>query len=231
MKALCPVAMPGIRALGTSLLDVFFPVPRMEGERRLLEAPFCERCGHPYWGQIGARFRCVNCGGSACHYVAARAQYLNRGAVRETVHAFKYGRAYWLRRALGEWIADGFERHYGGMGFDVIVPVPLHPSRLRWRGFNQAEELGKALSRRIGLPVIEGLRRLRDTGAQVAMGRRERRSNVRGAFGLAGSGAYRDTRVLLVDDVFTTGSTVNECARQLMRAGAASVHAITVARG
>lgn len=231
MKVWGSAAIAGIRGLGSSMLDVFFPVPRLEGGRRLLEAPFCERCGHPYWGQMGGRFRCVNCGGRACHYEAARAQYLNRGAVRETVHAFKYGGAYWLRRMLGGWIVEGFERHYAGVGFDVIVPVPLHPSRLRWRGFNQAEELGKVLSRRTGLPVIAGLRRLRDTGAQVAMGRRERRSNVRGAFGLAGSGTYRDTRVLLVDDVFTTGSTVNECARQLRRAGAASVHAITVARG
>lgn len=224
-------AVSGIRALCSSVLDVFFPVPQLDGERRLLEAPFCERCGHPYWGQIQGRFRCSNCGGRACHYVAARAQYLNRGVVRETIHAFKYRREYWLRRTLGEWVVEGFERHYGAERFDAIVPVPLHPRRLGWRGFNQAEELAKALSRRSGLPVIRALRRLKDTAAQVAMGRRERRSNVRGAFGLAGSGTYRDTRILLVDDVLTTGSTIDECARQLRRAGAMSVHAITVSRG
>lgn len=231
MSAWVARAVPALGGLGSSLLDVFFPVPEVAGERRLLEAPFCERCGHPYWGEIGARFRCSNCGGRPCHYEAARAQYLNRGAVREAVHAFKYGGAYWMRGTLGDWIVAGFERHYGGMAFDLIVPVPLYPARLRWRGFNQAEELARTLSRRTGVPSAPVLRRLRDTGAQVAMGRRERQSNVRGAFGLAGPGACRDTRLLLVDDVFTTGSTIDECARILKRAGAASVHAMTVSRG
>ncbi|HPA20847.1 MAG TPA: ComF family protein [Verrucomicrobiae bacterium] len=231
MRPCFDAAILGLTRLGSPLLDLFFPVPELRGERCLLEEPFCERCGHPYWGEIDGPFRCTNCGGRVCHYAKARAQYLNRGAVREAVHAFKYAGEYWLRRMLGEWIVEGFERHYADMAFDMIVPVPLHPSRFRWRGFNQAEELAKVLSSRMGVPLVRGLRRLRDTGVQAAMGRRERWTNVRGAFGLAGSGAYRDTRVLLVDDVFTTGSTVNECARQLRRAGALSVHVIAVARG
>lgn len=225
------VVTMAIRELGSPLLDLFFPMPALEGERRLLERPFCERCGHPYKGQIDRPFRCSNCAGMRCHYDAARALYLNRGGVRDAVHQFKYARQYWLRRTLGAWIIEGFDRHYPGMAFDVIMPVPLHPARFRWRGFNQADELARALSENTGFPVARALRRLRNTAVQAAMGRRERWVNVRGAFGLADSMACRDTRILLVDDVFTTGSTVNECARLLKRAGALSVHVIAVARG
>lgn len=231
MKRCAGMALSMFRELGSPLLDLFFPMPELVGERHLLEMPFCERCGHPYSGRIDGPFRCTNCAGRACYYDAARAQYLNRGAIRAAVHRFKYAREYWLRKTLGAWIVEGFHRHYAGMVFDLVMPVPLHPSRLRWRGFNQAEELARALAHRLGYPFGRGLRRLRDTGTQAEMGRRQRWANVRGAFGLAESTPCRDTRILLVDDVFTTGSTVSECARTLKRAGALSVHVIAVARG
>ncbi len=115
-------------------------------------------------------------------------------------------------------------------GIDAILPVPLHPSRERERGFNQAYILAKLLSRRHGVPVLKGLlRRIRPTPPQAGK-RRERIRNVRGAFRVHHPEQIRGRSILLVDDVYTTGATVNECARVLMKAGARGVWVYTLAR-
>jgi len=114
--------------------------------------------------------------------------------------------------------------------FDVIVPVPLHPARRRERGFNQAELLARSLSRLTGLPVMLVLERVRYTTTQTAFDRTERMENLRNAFRLRPARNVRGSRVLLVDDVLTTGSTLSECARVLKESGASSVHAATAAR-
>lgn len=231
MNAAWPALASAAREFGLPLLDLVFPLPDPLPLCHRLEPPFCARCAHPFDGQICRPFRCANCGGRPCHYDSARAQFLNRGPVRAAIHAFKYDRAFWLRRRLGAWLVEGFDRFHRARDFDAIVPVPLHPARLRWREFNQATELSRWLSRHSGLPVHPWLRRIRHTRVQATLTRAERRANILGAFGLAPDADCRDTRALLVDDVFTTGSTVNECARLLKRAGAASVHVLAVARG
>ena len=114
--------------------------------------------------------------------------------------------------------------------FDVIVPVPLHPTRQRERGFNQASLLAELLSPEISVPSKPLLERIRHTTTQTALDRAERMKNLHNAFRLRKRVNVRDLRVLLVDDVLTTGSTLSECARVLKRAGAISVHAVTAAR-
>lgn len=114
--------------------------------------------------------------------------------------------------------------------WDVTVPVPLHPRRLRWRGFNQSLELARAAARRSGCAVApQGLRRIRETTPQTGLSESERKANIKGAF-TAPSDAVRQKRVLLVDDVLTTGATLDECARTLTRAGASSVDVLVLAR-
>ncbi len=114
---------------------------------------------------------------------------------------------------------------------DVVVPVPLHPARLRRRGFNQAWVLATPVARRLQVPIVGSrLRRVRPTASQVALPERDRRRNVRGAFVVVARRPVAGLRVLLVDDVFTTGATVAECARALSAAGAAAVDALTLAR-
>jgi ComF family protein len=114
--------------------------------------------------------------------------------------------------------------------FDLIVPVPLHPARLRERGFNQAELLAKTLTQKIGVPVFAALERIRYTTTQTAFDRIDRTENLHNAFRLRKKVTVRELQVLLVDDILTTGSTLSECARVLREAGARSVYAVTAAR-
>ena len=111
------------------------------------------------------------------------------------------------------------------------MPVPLHPARKRERGFNQAELLALALHRHSGVPVENALQRTRYTTTQTQFDRSERMENLKGAFRLRRGSNVQDLRMLLVDDVLTTGSTLSECASVLKKAGALSVHAATAARG
>src|SRR5690606_20104960 len=114
---------------------------------------------------------------------------------------------------------------------DAIVPVPLHPSRRRWRQFNQAEALARLVGARRGIPVESALLRIRATGTQTQLDRRARIENLRNAFRIRQDAQMKGRSILLLDDVFTTGSTVEECARQLLAAGAARVRVVTIARG
>jgi ComF family protein len=197
-----------------------------------LRAPFCERCSQPFPGAITDAFTCQNCHDRVLHFDAAISCYRSRGVVRELMHSFKYGKQLHLRHTLGAWLCDTLDDpRLAGRRFDCIVPVPLHPARERERGFNQAELLARALGRKSGLPVRPLLRRIRYTTTQTQFDRHERMENLSGAFRLRRGVDVQELRVLLVDDVLTTGSTLSECAEVLKRAGALSVHAATAARG
>ena len=166
------------------------------------------------------------------HFDAAVSAYRSRGVVRQVIHQFKYGRQTHLRQVIGGWLGEALaDSRLVGQRCDLIVPVPLHPARQRERGFNQAELLAEALHRRSGIPVGDLLQRTRYTTTQTQFDRSERMENLRGAFRLRRSGDVRGLRMLLVDDVLTTGSTLSECACVLRRGGARSVYATTAARG
>ncbi len=223
------------------LLDLLFPpacavcreaghyplCPRCRSAFRLIRPPVCQRCGRPLRGPPDLIFTCVPCRRRRTSFVCARAAGIYDGALREAVHALKFGGCRAMARPLGEMVAEVVASD-ARMRADVVVPVPLHRRRLRERGFNQAELLADEVARRLGLPSRPGaLERVRETPAQVGLGKEDRRVNVRGAFvardGVAGA------RVLLVDDVLSTGSTAVECARALRTAGAAAVTVAAVA--
>jgi ComF family protein len=149
----------------------------------------------------------------------------------DVIHQFKYNRQIHLRNLVARWLraALGDER-LRDCRFDVIVPVPLHPARQRERGFNQASLLAQLLSAHTSIPSKPLLKRIRYTTTQTALDRSERMENLHNAFRLRKNADMRGLRVLLIDDVLTTGSTLSECARVLKRAGAISVHAATAAR-
>ena len=199
---------------------------------RRIEAPFCECCSQQFDGAITQRFTCSNCAGREVHFECAVAAYLSRGVVRDFLHAFKYSGQFHLRRPLAGWLAKALEDPRISSGpFDALVPVPLHHIRFREREFNQAAELAALVSQRCGVPVLHALKRIRNTSTQTKLDRAERMENLRGAFRVRHTARVKDRHILLVDDVFTTGSTVEECSRVLLHAGAASVRVITVARG
>ena len=132
---------------------------------------------------------------------------------------------------LGLFLAQNFQRLFPGQSFDRIVPVPLHPRRLRERGFNQCVLLSRPLSRALGIPVDLGsVARVRHTPSQSASQFTERKRNLVGAFAVHFPSAVRGQSILVVDDVYTTGATLDDLAANLIRAGAKRVGALTLAR-
>jgi competence protein ComFC len=193
--------------------------------------PFCAKCSEPFDGAVASGFSCANCTHRTIHFDAAIAAYRSRGVVRRVVLNFKYGRQIYLRHLVAQWLyaaLDDSRLHQ--QQFDLIVPVPLHRARQRERGFNQAALLADLLSTRIAIPSRPALERTHYTTTQTAFDRSERMENLRGAFRLRRNTDVRGLRVLLVDDVLTTGSTLSECARTLKSGGARTVYAATAAR-
>ncbi|MBU4277101.1 MAG: ComF family protein [Proteobacteria bacterium] len=188
--------------------------------------PSCRVCGLP-----GHSWHCPACAASPPAFDAARALALHTGPLAEVVRGFKYQRRYWLGEGLSRLLGTAPRSWWATA--DIVAPVPLHPRRLVARGFNQALVLAR------GLPGGQGpelaprlLNRKRYTRPQVGLDPGARRRNVEGAFALAPAwqGRLEGAWVLLVDDVFTTGATVNECAKVLKQAGAERVEVLTLVR-
>ncbi|HEV2046866.1 MAG TPA: ComF family protein [Chthoniobacterales bacterium] len=193
--------------------------------------PFCAKCSEPFEGAITGPFTCANCAHRTIYFDAAVSAYRSRGIVRRIILDFKYGRRLYLRHLVARWLFAALDDdRLRQKRFDVIIPVPLHPARERERGFNQAALLAELASAQMSLQTRPLLERTRYTTTQTAFDRAERMENLHGAFRLRKSADVRKLRVLLIDDVLTTGSTLSECARVLKKAGAISVHAATAAR-
>jgi ComF family protein len=208
------------------------------GLPRLME-PFCKSCGEAFAGEIDRPFACPNCHDQKFAFDFARPATVRDECTLDLVHRLKYGREIHLSRELGRLAGEAFaadERLAPALdGGWPLVPVPIHRKRLRHRHFNQAAEISLALSRLCGLPVLEALRRVRQTETQTALTRKQRMENLRGAFEITRAGRRwiesKPEGAVLIDDVLTTGSTVNECAKTLRRAGFKSVFVVTVMRG
>jgi ComF family protein len=152
--------------------------------------------------------------------------------VLEVIHRFKYSRAVWFEPFLVKLLLEKAVPVLQSQAWDMIVPVPLHPVKQREREFNQAERLARHLSHATDIPIdCRLLRRLLPTRTQTLLTRRERADNVSGAFGLRTGHRLNGERAVLIDDVFTTGATTNECAKVLRRNGSGDVCVWTVARG
>jgi ComF family protein len=149
------------------------------------------------------------------------------GTLRQLVHLFKYGGVRPLARPFGRFMIQALPRD---ASFDVIVPMPLHWFKQWQRGFNQADLLAREIGKKWGVPVRNLIRRRRATSPQAGLTNAKRRANVRGAFRIARGKPLQGMRVLLVDDVVTTGATASACARVLKRAGAAHVALLALAR-
>lgn len=180
--------------------------------------------------------RCASCLERRPHFTSARsvARYRasaesDRRSLPSLIRRHKYGLDQSLQKALAEFLGDALP--YSAADCDVVIPVPLHRRRLWWRGFNQAALLARTISRRLNKPLdLQTLTRMKVTTPQTSQDHDERRRNVRRAFSVARAVRIKGRRVLLIDDVMTTGATVDECARVLMAAGAARVDVLTLAR-
>lgn len=199
---------------------------------QFVRPPFCERCGMPFDGDITASFECSNCRELKLYFTSARAAVVAKTVVRDAIHHFKYSRALWFENFLAGLLMDEAVPVLAGQKWDFIVPVPLHPLKKREREFNQAELLAARLSKAAHVPLnTKLLHRVKATATQTLLKREQRATNMRGAFAIRDGVKLDGERIVLVDDVFTTGATTNDCARALRDAGAEEVSVWTVARG
>ncbi len=194
-------------------------------------SPRCSRCGIPFASPSDTDHLCSECLTEERYFSRARSVCRYEGLIVEAISRFKYGGAIRLAPALGMLLAAYQDSQFPFSGLDLILPVPLHPRRLRERGFNQSLLLARQVSRRHSIPLnFTVLRRIRPTPPQTRLSGPDRQRNVRGAFEVVKPSVLAGKKVLLIDDVFTTGATARECARVLLGGGAREITVLTLAR-
>jgi ComF family protein len=199
---------------------------------RFIQPPFCKRCGLPYEGEITGTFECSNCREMDLHFSSARSAVVANGLVLDVIHRYKYLRALWFEPFLADLLIRQAKSVLDEPKWDWIVPVPLHRLKEREREFNQAKRLAKQLSQATGIPVKSDLlERIEFTQTQTRLTRPQRIANVRSAFRLQRKLRLNGERIVLLDDVLTTGATTSACAKVLQKAGAGEICVWTVARG
>jgi ComF family protein len=198
-----------------------------------VEAPACMVCGHPFYGELAGERMCPHCEGLAPAFREGRTCVLFKGPARALMHELKYHRGLYALADIEAAIRQS-PRTLELVRGAVLVPVPLHPRKERERGYNQTFFLAECFARATdGTARIEPLLRRRvDTKSQTAFDRRTRRTNLKNAFALAPAAVINPAQhYVLVDDVFTTGSTLNSCASVLRRAGCLNLDVVTFGHG
>lgn len=192
--------------------------------------PFCIKCGKSI--DILDMDRCPECTGYGYYFTRGYTSSIYEGLIKEGIHYFKYNSHTYLSKTLAGLMIDFALEYIDLNTIDAIVSVPLHWRKQRDRGFNQSKILGKILSKNTKIPFIQkGLFRIKAIRPQVEFPRRERITNVSGAFKVTSPKNFLNKHVLLIDDVFTTGATLNECSKILLESGAKEVWVFTLARG
>jgi ComF family protein len=223
LPPLCPTCREPVRDSGALC-------PACWSRLGFITRPYCERLGIPFAYDPGPGILSMEAIADPPAYARARAAVRFDEVARSLVHALKYGDRLDLAPPLGRWMAKAGEELLDGA--DALVPVPLHWRRLWARRFNQSAALANAISAVAGVAVTTPLKRVKPTPQQVGLSKAERAQNVQGAFRVAAAGRPEviGRRLVLVDDVLTSGATVDGCARALLRAGAAQVDVLVFAR-
>ena len=228
-----------------SIIDLFFPktcpgcgrvissdnflCKDCSKELTFIRPPLCPICGIPL--EFGESHICGKCLIKPPFFKAARSCALYQGPLSKSISLFKYEGVTALARPLSLIMIRALSPFIEKANVDLILPVPLHIKRLRQRGFNQALLLARQLGKGLGIPVNGSiLKKVKETPPQVGLSQKKRLKNVKGSFKVFSKKEIEDKNILLVDDVFTTGTTVNECSKVLVRAGARGVFVITLAR-
>ncbi|MCL5105578.1 MAG: ComF family protein [Armatimonadetes bacterium] len=228
------------RDIYTGLLDLIYPpfclVCEKPGEEALcaeciekidlVGRACCHKCGAPT-----EEYECRDCRERVFAFEYARSAAIFEGVLRDAIHRLKYDSRLALADPLAELMVRCFPDTTLPGKVDLIIPIPIHPSRMPERGFNQAKELAARFCKRVRLPIAtDVLLKTKKTAHQVDLARDERGINLEGAFVARNADKISGKRILLIDDVFTTGSTLHEAATVLMQVGAKAVYAYTLAR-
>lgn len=194
---------------------------------KLIKSPQCRCCGMPFISQETEDHLCGACIKKRRPFSIARSIGIYEGVLLEAVQRLKYNGKTSLARPLAKLMTKEFSMN----NYNLIVPVPLHKTRLKERGFNQSLLLARELSKLYNLPIdYLNLRKIRATDPQVNLKGKERIANIKGAFAVKNGAGFKNKKILLIDDVYTTGATVTECSKVLKKAGAKTVDVLTLAR-
>ncbi len=199
----------------------------------IINGPHCPKCSRPIRTRNGENQLCGICRiqpNKNFKITIAAAEY--QGLMKRLIHLYKYERQEFLSNLFARIIAEQIIKKNVTESLDILVPIPLHWTRKRWRGFNQAREICRSISPLINVPVIpeSAFQRVRKTTPQVQLNAASRTSNIRGAFDVRKTKYIKNKNIALVDDVYTTGATSGECSRMLLRSGAKSVSLLIIAR-
>ena len=196
---------------------------------RPINPPWCNQCGLPFDGEFTATSTCSNCHEIEWHFDSARSLFTARGLVRNVIHRFKYNHEHYFQPLINCWLKSA--NRFPDTSYDWVIPVPLHSIKRREREFNQAEHMANTISCLLKTAInTNALERIKYTQTQTHLSRTKRLRNMQGAFAI-GRNYKLQGAILLVDDVMTTGATVNACAYILKQAGARTVNVLTLARG
>lgn len=203
----------------------------------LIDKPYCVKCGKPFLISTDSfkqdrEILCADCKRKKYSFEFARSVGIYRGVLRECIHLFKYYGEKKLAEPLGELLIDYLVRNQEfKKGIDLIIPVPLHKNDLKERGFNQSILLSRVIGNYFSIPVKEEiLIKKKLTSSQVNLSKKEREKNILKVFSVNKPAEIREATILILDDIFTTGSTVEECAKELKKAKAKNIFILTLAR-
>lgn len=238
------------RQIYTGLTELIFPAPELcpvcQQEKSysrgigknclqkiaLVTPPICVQCGRPQRLEVYSEQLCRQCRETPYYFSEARAVGVYEGSLREILAELKYRYRPELGEVLGKLLVEWIKFHRNFQDFKLIIPIPINDQKLKQRGYNQAELLAKPLQRYLGIPQANDIMvREKFTESQNTLCKEERFRNMQGAFRVVGAGSLTGAKVLLVDDILTTGATASEAARVLLRAGALDVKVLTVAVG
>lgn len=205
--------------------------PACWGKTHFITPPCCVTCGMPFDVPVEGDAECAHCIAHPPHFKHARASMMYDEASKPLILGFKHGDRTYMAQAMGQWMMQAGQDLWAGT--DYLIPVPLHRWRLFERRYNQAALMAQAIAKLVNKSALtDGLMRIRRTAPQGHMNRTERAKNVKGAFAIHPSHQkiLQGKSVTLIDDVLTTGATLNECADVLLKGGVAQVNVVTLAR-
>jgi len=205
--------------------------PDCEKKLKKLQPPLCTKCSKPIDYEASPCL-CPDCTRHEKSFERARSPFSYEGLVKDGIYSFKYYNKPYFYKLFGSCLIR-FMKKNDYTDFDYITSVPLHRSKMRTRGYNQSELLAKHLCEELHIPYVDSLKRTKKTIRQSQQSKEDRRENLKGAFAIKSprkNEMIKKSRVLLVDDVYTTGSTADKCSKTLLNFGVSKVYVITIAR-